>query len=106
MTNEYPSFVDSKRGRLRCWWNVKPTGDYGKDCQTGRQFALEYLAFEQRDKGGPGGLQYIVEAMPRELTGVEIGFLSMVSWAAGAGAYRAMVKVLETIREALRVGII
>jgi len=31
----------------------------------------------------------IVADMPRELTGVEVGFLTMVSYAAGAGAYRA-----------------
>jgi hypothetical protein len=79
MTNEYPSFVDSKRGRLRCWWNVKPTGDYRKTARPAASLRSNiWRLFEQRDKGGPGGLQYIGEAMPRELTGVEIDFLSMV----------------------------
>jgi hypothetical protein len=64
---------------------VKPSGDYGKDCVTGRALALEYLATD----GGPCPLQWIVIDMPRALTGIEVGFLTMVSYAAGAGAGRA-----------------
>jgi hypothetical protein len=26
----------------RCFWNVTPTGDYGRDCKIGRALALEY----------------------------------------------------------------
>jgi hypothetical protein len=71
-------------------WNVRPTGDYGKDCNTGHRLALEYLAFEEKDNGAHGGhLQGIVASMPRKLTGVEIGFLTLISLAAGAGAHRA-----------------
>jgi hypothetical protein len=73
----------------RCFWNVTPTGDYGPDCKIGRALGLEYLAFEEADTGGPGHLPKIVAVMPRPLTGVEVGFLTMVSYAAGAGAYRA-----------------
>jgi hypothetical protein len=83
------SFVDSRRPGRRFCWNVTPTGNYGEDCCIGRRLALEYLAFEESDDQGPGYLQKIVEDMPRELTGVEVGFLTMVSYAAGAGAYRA-----------------
>jgi hypothetical protein len=82
------SFVkDFKKGR--CFWNVKATGDYGADCRTGNRLGLEYLAFEERDHDGPGHLQHIVMDMPRKLTGIEIGFLTMVSYAAGAGANTA-----------------
>ena len=70
----------------RCFWTVKATGNYGEDCQIGHKLALEYLAMEEADVGGPGHLQMIVQDMPRELTGIEIGFLTMVSFAAGSGA--------------------
>jgi hypothetical protein len=72
----------------RCWWHVKPTGDYGADCATGEKLGLEYLAFEAEDDGG-GNLALIVKDMPRKLTGIEVGFLTMVSYAAGAGVERA-----------------
>lgn len=68
----------------RCFWNVRPSGHYAKDCATGRALALEFLAYEAEDEGGPGALQLIVKDMPRDLTGIEIGFLSTVGRAAGA----------------------
>jgi hypothetical protein len=73
----------------RCFWHVKPSGDLLSDDKIGQCLALEYLAFEESDKEGPGLLQHIVTDMPRDLTGVEISFLSLVAWAAGAGAERA-----------------
>jgi hypothetical protein len=73
----------------RCFWNVAGTGDYNQDCKIGEQLALEYLAFEEAEEDGGGNLQMIVGDMPRPLTGVEIGFLIMVSLAAGAGAAEA-----------------
>jgi hypothetical protein len=92
------SFVASRDGKTmpkakgdqcgRCFWNVTATGDYEQDCNTGVRLALEYLAFEEADSGGGGHLQSIVD-MPRLLTGVEIGFLQMVSFAAGVGAKEA-----------------
>jgi hypothetical protein len=89
-TRDGKALPKPKRGQSpRCFWHVKPSGDYGKDCETGRRLALEYLALEEEDTGGPGHLQHIVMDMPRALTGIEIGFLTMVSYAAGAGAERA-----------------
>jgi hypothetical protein len=73
----------------RCFWNVTPTGDYWRDCVIGRALGLEYLALEEADAGGPGHLSNIVADMPCALTGVEVGFLTMVAYAAGAGATRA-----------------
>ena len=73
----------------RCFWNVTATGDYTQDCDTGVRLALEYLAFEEAAVESGGHLQMIVEDMPRALTGVEVGFLQMVSFAAGAGAKEA-----------------
>lgn len=77
----------------RYWWHVKPTGDYGADCKTGEALALEYLAFEEKDESGAGHLQVIVGDMPRDLTGIEVGFLATVSCAAGAGAWKAREEV-------------
>ncbi len=85
------SFVSDRKKPLkgrqpRNFWNVTPTGDYGKDCETGSQLALEWIAYEEANIGGPGILSKIVEDMPRELSGVEIGFLGMAGIAARAGA--------------------
>jgi hypothetical protein len=85
---EYPSFVDSTKSGRRCWWNVKATGNYEKDCHVGERLALEYLAYEERDRGA-GCLQLIVSDMPRKLTGIETSFLMMVCFAARTGAHRA-----------------
>lgn len=86
------SFVGDRKNRKpgefpRCWWHVKPSGDYGADCELGTRLGLEYLAFLETHERSC--LQHIVRDMPRKLTGVEIGFLTMVSYAAGAGADRA-----------------
>jgi hypothetical protein len=70
----------------RCFWNIAGTGDYGQDCRIGQRLALEYLVFEEAQEDGGCHLQMIVEDMPLPLTGVEIGFLVMVSPAASAGA--------------------
>jgi hypothetical protein len=35
----------------RDFWHVQPTGDYDADCQTGGQFAIEYLRYLQTDSG-------------------------------------------------------
>ncbi|AWC22220.1 hypothetical protein CO731_01676 [Aminobacter sp. MSH1] len=89
---QYPSFTTDRprakggQGR-RCWWNVSPTGDYGKDCKTGEALALEYLRYEECAE--TPHLPMIVRDMPCELTGIEIGFLTAVSIAAAAGASRA-----------------
>jgi hypothetical protein len=92
------SFVASRDGKTlpkatgdqlpRCFWNVAVTGNIRQDDNLGHRLALEYLAFEEADDGG-GNLQLIVSDMPRRLTMVEISFLTMVSLAAAAGAFRA-----------------
>jgi hypothetical protein len=76
----------TKKQLPACFWNVAGTGHYGEDCEIGETLALEYLALEEADSNGMGHLPKIVGDMPRELTGVEVGFLCTVSRAAGAGA--------------------
>ena len=61
------SFVaDLVKPKRRCFY-VSSTGDDLSDELLGERFALEYLAFEEADKGGAGHLQLIVEDMPRKL---------------------------------------
>ena len=72
----------------RLFWKVKATGDYGKDIDAGQRLALEWLSYEAQPVSGPI-LNLIVEDMPRPLTGVEIGFLSVVTAAAQCGASQA-----------------
>lgn len=92
---DLPFVVDRARAGLpkptgkqspRCFWHVSPTGKWGDDCRTGEMLAVEYLKV-QSGKDAPGSfLQWIVEDMPRELTGVEVGFLTIVGHSAAAGA--------------------
>lgn len=70
----------------RCFWNVQGSDDYGKDCNLGTRLALEFLDYEETNEGC-SILQWIVGDMPRPLTGIEIGFLTLVSFSAGAGAH-------------------
>jgi hypothetical protein len=84
------SFVaDRKSPRGRCFWHVQSIGDGRDDGKLGERFALEYLALEEADKGGPGYLQLIVRDMPRKHGPIEISFLALISYAADAGADEA-----------------
>ena len=82
-------FVVNRQDGGRCFWYAEPTGDYGKDCDTGNDYALAYLCCRPAPP-----LQWIVRAMPRDkLTGIEIGFLSVVTWAVFAGIEAAQAHV-------------
>ncbi len=92
------SFVTDRDGKTlpkrkkkqlpRCFWNVMPTGDYGADCHIGFRLAMEYLRYEEASDDAPI-LNLIVNDMPRPLTGVEVGFLQIVGFAAPVGINRA-----------------
>ncbi len=69
----------------RCFWHVSPSGHYGEDCRTGEQLALEYLECQSSAAATGSYLSWIVADMPRDLSGIEIGFLMIVSVAAAAG---------------------
>jgi hypothetical protein len=79
-----PFITDRKRGgsSYRRWWHVHPTGDYGADCETGRAYADAYVDFCRREFSSSGlvapPLQWIVKDMPRQMSGIEISFLSKV----------------------------
>jgi hypothetical protein len=84
------SFVaDGPKSKGRCFWHVRSTGDEREDEKIARRYALEYLALEEADKGGPGFLQLIVQDMPRRLGPMEISFLYLISQAAAVGADEA-----------------
>jgi hypothetical protein len=77
------SFVKQGRKRgdgYRCWV-VEPSGNYGANCKTGNALALEYLKFLTK---AAFPLQWIEFEMPREAerTGIEVGFLGVVTRAA------------------------
>ncbi len=82
------SCVADKDCRRR-FWSVKPTGDYGEDCQTGYRLALGWLSYEESIPDGCGILGMIVRDMPEKLSGVEIGFFAIVGIAARSGAKEA-----------------
>jgi hypothetical protein len=94
------SFIASRDGKVlpkakkdemgRCFWHVRATGEYGADCDQGSRLALEYLSYEEnKGPNSPTLLPHIIGDMPRPLGGVEIGFLTLVGFAAEAGANRA-----------------
>ena len=85
----YPPRTPKGEPRPPCFWNIRSTGDRYRDEVIGQHLALEYLDYEERLEDGPGFMPMIVRSMPRELTGIEIGFLTLISYAAKAGAFEA-----------------
>lgn len=80
-----------RKGQLpRNFWSVKASGDYEIDCETGEAYALLFLAAEAEANSGTM-LEGVVSDMPRDadFTGLELGFITMIGFAAQAGAGRA-----------------
>jgi hypothetical protein len=75
-------------GLPRHFWKVRSLDDSFADCALGGEYAPAYLRFEAAAEHKLL-LPRIVADMPRELTQLEIGFLSLVGEAACAGRYRA-----------------
>jgi hypothetical protein len=69
---------------------VKPTDDSWADEVTGERLSLEYLTYEEtKGPDSPSILPWIVKDMPRDLTAIEISFLTIVGFSAGEGPQRA-----------------
>jgi hypothetical protein len=81
--------------KTRCTWDVKPTGDYVTDCETGKAYALEFLKSCDGTVGWTSLLPQIVSDMisagPQEPPlpggfqnpgGIVIGFMSVIGKAA------------------------
>lgn len=70
----------------RLFWSVEPSGHYMKDCATGRHYARLALDYSARS-GNSHVLTWAVFEMVslgREVTGIEVGFLSVYEKAATA----------------------
>lgn len=93
----YPSFVlyedHGDWVHVKSWWHVTPTDNYGDDCQTGHDLAVEYLRSSL--PGDHGNLQHIAAAMTdeREMAerGLRVGFWFVIdatlrAWNEYAGA--------------------
>jgi len=68
-------FIKKKNDQI-VFWSVKPSGDYVKDCQTGREYAS--LALEHIEKADFAPLlTWCIMDMPRkkDCSGIEVGFL-------------------------------
>ena len=77
-----------KRGKsFRVFWAVSPSGDYLADCEAGQQMALEWFRFCGNRNLGPVLLGWIVQDMPRDLTGLEVNFLSTIGLLGGSNPY-------------------
>jgi hypothetical protein len=75
-----PAFFDRRNGKLISVWAIQPTGDWEKDCKTGRKHATSYLQYLRTPDASPGLLMQIVKAMPRQdMSGVECGFFHAIS---------------------------
>ena len=94
-SHSMPSFVvdrepsDAKKHDFpRNFWNVTPSGDYSADCALGTRYALEYLAYGASIdlNESPDILGWIVVDMPREFSGIEVGFFEIIGAAAVHGA--------------------
>lgn len=70
-------FIKNKKNQI-VFWSVKPSGDYVKDCQTGREYAALALEHMQQADFRPL-LTWCIMDMPRkkECSGIEVGFLEV-----------------------------
>ena len=68
-------FIKKEKDRI-VFWSVKPSGDYVKDCQKGREYALLALHHMQQTDFIPL-LTWCIMDMPRkkDCSGIEVGFL-------------------------------
>lgn len=78
-----------KRSGKRHYWCVRPTGDWTADNGIGEQHAIDFLQWRARWGDYSSALQDIVKDMPRKLTGIEVGFLMLIDFAAVAGKHEA-----------------
>lgn len=82
-------FVSSQGKGPRCFWNVKGkrTGNYWRDSQVGRHFALDYLKYEAERGDGHPSLVAILSDMRRPYGEIELAFLHMISFGFSRDTY-------------------
>jgi hypothetical protein len=74
ITSDLP-FIKKNHDQI-LFWSVEPSGDYVKDCQTGREYAAMALKHMKQADFGPL-LTWCIMYMPRKknCSGIEVGFL-------------------------------
>lgn len=74
------SFVKSdSTGAITSMWCATPTGNYEKDCETGKGFADELIE-RIKERESYGVLFQVAKAMPRSKFGpIEIGFFHRIA---------------------------
>lgn len=83
-----PFFRKGTKTRDISWWNVRPSGQWQSDLDTGKEFARAYMPFTQTAGGGPM-LGWIVDGMvkaarpqqgsSRVIDGIASGFLMEIA---------------------------
>lgn len=80
-------FVSDSKARMgpqnpkgRSFWDVRPTGDYGKDCATGGEYALAALRYAH-DADCKQAISWAIQSMPGydNSSGIEVGFSSTIA---------------------------
>lgn len=82
MENTDLPFIKKEKDSI-VFWSVKPSGDFDKDCQTGREFAILALHHMRQADFLPL-LTWCIMDMPRkeDCSGIEVGFLEFIAEAA------------------------
>jgi hypothetical protein len=79
-------FIKQNDGQI-VFWSVRPSGDYAKDCRTGREYGA--LALEHMVKADFSPfLTWCIMDMPRkkDCSGIEVGFLEFFAEIASSKA--------------------
>ena len=76
----------------RCFWDVTPTGDYRKDCNTGATYALEALEYGLATRSAHA-ITWALLSMPGydKSSGVEVTFAETITFYAQVAADRGRV---------------
>jgi hypothetical protein len=91
-------FMNYQRGKGYSLWEVKPTSDYSKDYDTGRDYALKFWRAAGNHPDLGLGLSSVLLAIAerhrgarnRNLSGIEIGFLRTIGEIVQASVYAAV----------------
>ena len=71
-------FADLTRDQID-WWVVTPTGDWGTDCDTGREYAKALMRYSRAHQT-PFILGYVMKAIASkgQIGGIEVGFFNAI----------------------------
>jgi hypothetical protein len=104
-------FFDKKAKPAPSTWSVKPSGDYFADCQTGRDYALQFLLSADGSEGWGSLLAQITGDMiragttgkyangERKINGIVIGFMSAIGRAINNTETGQRAVIAEAVRQ-------